>query len=821
MAASCFLYLGRDGPMTIDKCIATVQEAAPHLSKKTAKELLIEVFDIYEGLYDKKVPDINERLQAAIEKRLNEEIRSAHNEKRMRALNYKTRMRFIQKLKEIPDEDIPRYLESILAGEYGNSPYKTSIERSFRALERDTYSVFLRDIEAQGLDRGQAISFLRKQQNGELLMRESYEPGSTGNDTARIIAEAMENANERLRKTANKYGADIARIPGYLVKQTHDNIKIKKAGVQQWTDDILPLLDEQRTFGVVGLDDVAKRKHLESSWNTLLRGRRDDSIKDLSEAPGYKGPGNLAKKLGHHRSLHFKDGQSAWKYMTDYGLPDVGTSFFGGVDMMARSVSTLQHLGPNPKFMLDEFIERAGNKLGAENQAKINQAYINRLYDEITGVGSILPAYDTKGWRVARGMNWAKNLSNSALLGGTVLTSIADLGTSAVRLNEIGVSFFKAHTAAFDVVTLRGRRSGEMREVADSIGLGIDSLISGVQSRWLGNDGINGQGSHLVSTVMRVTGMNWLNDTMKTSVVLTLSNYIAKQAGKSFDTLHPNLRSEMSGYGITADDFSLMSGAVRDIDGKKYIDVDAIADRDTAARVQEFFGGFADSAVLTPGARTNALIRGGERGDPATEIRMLFFNLKSYSVAFYQDILSRTWSSGGAGVGLGLHLILSMTVYGHIANTAKDFAAGKEQREVTVENFPKVFMDAFLTAGGAGFYGDLIIGALGEQRFGRGFLEAVGGPVIGNAIRSARALGDLVTGEFDQAAYSGLRTAKQMIPLSNVFYTRMALDYLFFWEMSEFLRPGWAQNFEERVREETGQDFYLKPTNSVYGGLIN
>ena len=60
-----------------------------------------------------------------------------------------------------------------------------------------------------------------------------------------------------------------------------------------------------------------------------------------------------------------------------------------------------------------------------------------------------------------------------------------------------------------------------------------------------------------------------------------------------------------------------------------------------------------------------------------------------------------------------------------------------------------------------------------------------------------------------------------MIPGANIFYTRMALDYLFFWEMSEFLRPGWAQNFEERVREETGQDFYLKPTNSVYGGLIN
>ncbi len=810
------------------ECVSTIRQAAPNLSEQQAQELFDEVHDIYDGLKaDGNVADLEAELTRAVEKRVGEEERAAINEKRMRALNYKTRMRFIQKLRQVPDEDVPRFLESILAGEYGNSPYKTSIERTYRALERDTVSVFLRDIEKEGLNRSQAISFLRRSENGELLMRESYEPGSTGNDTARIISEAMENANERLRKMANKRGADIARIPGYLVKQTHDNIKINRAGVQQWTDDILPLLDEERTFGVRGLDDAAKRKHLESSWETLLKGRRDDSIKDLSEPPGYKGPGNLAKKLGHHRSLHFKDGQSAWKYMKDYGLPDVGTSFIGGVDMMSRNIAALQHLGPNPEYMLKEFIQRAKLKLGAKKEGKINADYINLLYQDVTGVGSILPQYDTKGWRMARGMNLAKNLSNAALLGGTVITSLADLGTAAVRLNEIGVSFFKAHTASLDVFTLRGRRSGELREVADSIGLGMDSLISGVQSRWTGNDGINGQGAHLVSTVMRVTGMNWLNDTMKTSVVLTLSNYIAKQAGKTFDEIHPQLRREMAGYGITADDFAAITAAVRDLDGKKYVDLDEIADRDIAARAQEFFGGFADSAVLTPGARTNVLIRGGKRGEPFTEMRMAFFNLKSYSIAFYQDILSRTWSSGGAGVGIGLHLVLSMTVYGHIANLFKDLAAGKEPREVTVENFPKVFMDAFLTAGGLGFYGDLMIGALGEQRMGKGLAEAVGGPVLGNAIRSLRALGDL--GEYalgddealDRAAYKGLRTVKQMIPGANIFYTRQALDYLVWWEMAEYLRPGWAQNFEERVREETGQEFYRKPTESVYGGLLN
>jgi len=800
--------------MAFDNCVATIRQAAPNLNEQQAKELKDEVVDILERLQaDKNVVDLDAELKKAVNERVAQEERAAINEKRNRALNYKTRLKFIQRLREIPDKDIPKFLESIMAGEYGNSPYKRSVESTFRALERQAQVMFARNIEANGVPRAEGMAFLRNAENGELLMRESYEPGSTGNRTAKVIAEAMEDANEFLRKSANKHGADIAKIPGYLVKQSHDSLKVHRAGRDQWIKDILPFLDEERTFGRK-MTDAQKVEHLEKSWATIISGRRDDIVKDLSAPPGFKGPGNMAKQLGHHRSLHFKDGQSAWSYMKQYGLPDVGTSFFGGVDMMSRSVAAMMHLGPNPQSMLDEVIDRARSKLrnNQEIANKINPKYIERMYEEVTGAASILPPYKATGWFLARATNWGKNLSSSALLGGTVLTSISDAGTTATRLADVGVPFLEAHASVLSVL-VRGRGKGETRDVADSMAIGMDSLISGVQSRWLGNDGINGQGSNLISVVMRVTGMNWLNDSMKTAATLTLANYISKQVGKSFDAIHPQLRAEMSAYGITPDNWATLKNAVRDVEGKTYIDVDYILDADFALKMKEFFGGFADSAVLTPGARTNALIRGaGKRGEPMTEISMLFFHLKSFSIAYTQEIISRAFKNEGSKVGYGLHLILSMTVYGYIANLAKDLAAGKEPREPSM----KAFFDAFMTAGGAGFYGDLVIGAIGgEQRLNVGFAEAVGGPILGTVLRTTRSINDLIEGDTDRLTYKTFRTAKSMIPGANIWYARTALDYMLWWQMAEYIKPGFARNFEKRVHEETGQDFYIRPTEAV------
>ena len=807
--------------MPLSDCLATIRTAAPNLTDDQANVLLDEVAGIVERLQaDKKVTNLEAAVAEAVEQRISREARAAVNEKRIAALNYNTRLHFIQRLREVPDQDVPKFLESILAGEEGNSLYKTSIEATQKAFERTAYAMFFRGVEAKGLARGEAISFLRKAKNGQMLLQESYKPGSTGNDIARIIAEAMEETNEYLRKSANKFGADIARMPGYLIKQSHDSLKIHQSGRQAWIDDIIDLLDHGRTFDE-GMTDAAKRQYLSNVWDTLITNeQRNDFLSDLSDPPGFRGPGNLAKKLTNHRSLHFANGDAAWSYMGKYARTDVGTSFFGGIDMMTRSVAAMSHLGPNPRAMLGEIVDRAkakirGDETGLNN--KISTDFLDRLYDEVTGAASVLPAYNSRGFFLARAVNFLKNVSSSAILGGTTLTSIADVGTSAVRLADIGAGFTEAHGSVL-AGFFEGRRTGEKREIADSLGIGMDHLIAGVQSRFLGNDAMDGQGSFLVSTVMRVTGMNWMTDTLKTSVSLTLSNYIARQIGKSFDAIHPQLRRELSAYGITADDFSTLSAAARSVEGKSYIDIDAIADDGLALKMKEFFSGFADSAVLTPGARTMALVKQGKRGEPMTEMLMVFMHLKSFSVSYWNEILSRAWKGEGVRVGYGLHLALSMAVYGFIASSLKDFTAGKQPREPGLE----ALFDAMLTSGGLGFYGDLVIGAVGrEERYGEGLAEALGGPVLGTFARSLKALGALAEGDIDGFSYKGMRVAKSMMPGANIFYTRLALDYMFFWQMSEYLRPGWASNFENRVRDETAQEFYLPPTDAVRDSYLN
>jgi hypothetical protein len=106
------------------------------------------------------------------------------------------------------------------------------------------------------------------------------------------------------------------------------------------------------------------------------------------------------------------------------------------------------------------------------------------------------------------------------------------------------------------------------------------------------------KGASTVSWLMRVTGMNWMNDSLKTAVGISLSNFIAKQAGKKFDDLEMSLRSEMEAYGLTPEDFDLMNSVVREVDGVKYHDISAIDDVDAQIRINGFFTGFADSAIL-------------------------------------------------------------------------------------------------------------------------------------------------------------------------------------------------------------------------------
>lgn len=141
----------------------------------------------------------------------------------------------------------------------------------------------------------------------------------------------------------------------------------------------------------------------------------------------------------------------------------------------------------------------------------------------------------------------------------------------------------------------------------------------------------------------------------------------------------------------------------------------------------------AEAAVLEPDAKTRACMRRGiSAGTWAGEALRWVLQFKSFTFAFAQRTLGRGLKgrAGDSGLETGMalaRLMLMTTAFGYVSMAAKDLAKGRTPRDW---KDPKTWLAAFTQGGGAGFYGDFILGDC--NRFGGGFAESVAGPTVGN-----------------------------------------------------------------------------------------
>jgi hypothetical protein len=207
------------------------------------------------------------------------------------------------------------------------------------------------------LNKGEALEAFHDTANHLDVFREAYNPGSTTNEAAKKILNAMQVTYSHGRKLLNKNGSAIGELKEYLGKQIHSiqkmtftgddwlsskkiNFAIRKAAgnteeaakqifelsYSKWKDYILPRLDHERTFEGANADEF-----LHSVYNNIVKGKYNPSnfIGDFD----FQGPGNRAKKISKERVLHFKDGDAAFEYNTTYGAESLPAT----VDRTIRS----------------------------------------------------------------------------------------------------------------------------------------------------------------------------------------------------------------------------------------------------------------------------------------------------------------------------------------------------------------------------------------------------------------------------------------------------------------------------------------------------
>ena len=640
----------------------------------------------------------------------------------------------------------------------------------------------------------------------------------TGNKFANHTAEILTKYQEIARQMQNDAGAWIRKMPGYIVRQSHDMAKIYSAGFETWRNTIAPLLD-LKTFDHIEPDK--RDGWLRAVWTDLASGNHLKSEGASDWLGGFKGPGNLAKRASQERTLHFKDADAWFDYNQKFGSNSLLESAVHGLSKAARNTALMRTWGTNPeaafKADLDQLILRAKARGDAKETRDLAGWRIKAEMDQLTGAGNI-----PENPKLATVSGTIRSLESMAKLGGVVLSSLSDIAVRASTLRHNGVGLLESYGDSLASL-FRGRGRGETREIADLIGASVDGMLGSVMSRFDATDNVRGRMSKLMNVYFRMNGLTWWTDAHKTGVSLMLSHNLARNAEKGFAQLDRSLRGNLTRYGISESEWdAVRKSSVKEANGRAYITPDSIhtmegLDKREADKIEgslrSYFIEQTREALTEGGARERALIYGNTRpGTAWGEAARFMMQFKLFGTTFATRHIARELKRDGVDKTGLAHLIVATTVLGYISQSAKQMAQGKTPMDPTDY---KTWISAMAQGGGFGIYGDFIFADY--NRFGGGLAESLAGPTVGTLGDVARIISTLRdqngTHPIRTAANQALTATLGVVPFANLFYTRIALDYLILNEVHEMLSPGYLRRMEQRIKKDHGQSFFISPSS--------
>jgi hypothetical protein len=834
--------------MALQDCLNVIKKAAGEgkISDDQATQLLSEIDDFLTQKKKALQPDnLDATIAAHLKQRLDDSILAAALEKRNSLINAKVAAAAYNSIAAFdnPAEGVSALMVGSVKSKVGS---KLSIDAQGKALMHKYLGRLINDLEKDDL----LVHFSDGHMDDDIA-RELFEikpngqPGISNNPTAQKIAAVIHKYQMTAIERANRAGAYIQPRPGYMFRQTHDQVKLRQTGFEAWRDFIIDKLDPETTFR--GEDP---QKFLEGAYLGLSSGlhKRFKGSNESNFLQGFKGPANLAKKMSQERILHFKDADSFMAYNDRFGTQSLSEAVIGSLEHMARNTAIMEGLGTNPVAMFDKIVTEL--KMKHRDNPKIIEALsskslMNQL-KEIDGTTRI-----PGNVSLAKVGAVTRAVQNMAKLGGAFLSSITDVPQQAAELRHQGLPLLNAWGETLAGV-FKGRGDAERRELARLLGIGFDGMVGEVASRFGSQDSLPGTLSKLQQRFFKLNLMSWWNDTNRTGAALVMSTNLANNAKMSWGKLDGRLTNVLRQYQIGEAEWEIYrKHAVRKgEDGQQYMVSEGLDDLDDAvisdylktkngkeptareiattrdeliSRLDTYFMDRADFAVPQPGAAERAMLnQGTEVGTVEGEAIRLIMQFKSFPITVIRRSLGREVHGAANGktdiMGLA-HIIATTTLFGYASMVAKDVLKGKEPRQFTgdLEKDSKLMFAAMSQGGGLGIYGDFLFGEY--SRYGRSFLSTLAGPTFGQVDDLAEIFTRIRTGE--DVSANAMRMVINNTPFINLFYTRQALDYLILYELQEMANPGYLRRMESRIMRENDQQFFIPPSQQVpYGGSL-
>lgn len=654
------------------------------------------------------------------------------------------------------------------------------------------------------------------------LIREIFNPGSTGDKDAAQYASMWLEVTEGLRQRFNKAGGGIQKLFDWNLPQYHDAVKInrvlgRKASDEEkftaWYNDIIELVDRDRIAAYqVGEGEIKGAKMSDEHYRNFLHGiwenLRSDGIIQHKNAQHFNP--HIRRAVGNrhqqHRLIPFKDADSWMKYADKYGSQDYFNSMMSHLELMAREIGAMEMFGPNPDTMVKQLRLMVQQSVSG---LKARQAGAMAMNSYQLAMGRMF----SQNIRFSDMMRAMRNVTTGIRIGSATISAISDLAfmRQTARFNDIPV--MKTYMNFLRNIT----QSKDARMLAARLGLMAEYAIDRAKAAHRISE-VQGYGAtaRFADFIVRASGLNHWTMTAKQTFGLEFLATMSDMSTSSWDNLKPRMKKAFERYDITPEDWVKIQQSERFVkNGTSFIDPANFGDNDLTAKVIGMIKEETTFAVPEPNAKARGILTGGqEAGTPGGELIRLVSQFKSFPVSVVVTHLARGLNQNSLGSKMGYlaSLIGGTTLLGAMALQAKQIAAGKTPMEMD-EGF---WASAFAQGGGMGILGDFLF--MDHSRFGA-FSEYLLGPTIGQAEILARAF--YGTGA---AAMDARRDAKDKLGAAaaqairdftpTVWYTRLVTHrYLTDW-VNQMVDPNWhrkQRTLRRRMKKEYNNEYWWRP----------
>lgn len=725
-----------------------------------------------------------------------------------------------------------------IARDYSGKSRVASLEQTVTGYRDYFAAKVLKTWDALGND---FFGFFQDREKLVNLIRE-LRGERTGDRLAKEGAKAYLDAAEEARKVFNDNGGSIGKLDDWGMPQHHSQEKVASAGgfnkdpaqaKQTWIEDILPMLDRTRYTDSAGMpmSDADMVEFLGHAWDSIATNGNANVVPGQS-----RGFGSRANRHNEARQIHFKDAESYIDYWQKYGEKTAADIMIDHLHTMARDIAFIDIFGPNPnttyRTLRDMALTEATKGMPSKTQSLEGQAVkLDNLFNYASG--KVIP---TANITVRKTADAIAQLNVAGKLGGAMFASLygdKPLMEAVSHLNDLPtVQRWQNELALLNPANKSERRLLQQQ------GLMLEGVRSGLQRFYegLGDSSFSGK---IANAVMRVTGMQAINDIRKGAFGMSLMNAIGHQIkdGIEFAQLPDSDIRTLRNYGITESDWAIWKLARLEDYGRgndAMLTPEAIsripdaelmpfgdpkqARRQAIVKLLGAINTETEFAVVTPGWQERAAFYADlQRGTLKGEIVRSVLQFKAFPWAQFQrgmDAVANSEGTVGKAV-MASYLIAATTLAGAMLMQTREMLSGKDPRKMLDRDWYKFWGAAFISGGALGIYGDFLYSP-SQNRYGSGILETLAGPTIGPLssmllVNPLNAIAKQIEGKESHLLAQEIQSGKSFIPGNNIWYTKAALDHLIWQRVMEMVSPGYLANMRSRTLRDYGQEWWWEP----------